>query len=615
MARIKMKPAGQALVAVVIVTIVSLIAWKTGLLESHRASGPSTVVAPISLAQMRDGGAVTPALANFRATPPSRTAIAAGSNVQDIRMLMFAWNSQCGIHFANGGKVTTVGSLMAERGIRLTLARQDDTSQMQNALIACARQLHGGAPDCTEGVHYVAIMGDGGAMFLTSLNAQLRALGDNYRAEIIGSAGFSRGEDKFMGPPAWQSNPQAAKGGLVAGVIRDGDWNIAMHWASLNGVPFNPDDRTYDPDAMNWLSTSTYLEPVERYNNRTSDCETRPVVRNGRRTGASQRVCIQGVVTWTPGDVNVVHGRGGLVSLLSTRENATQMPNAIIGIRAWNRGHRDVVTKFIEAIGLGGQAVLADEANLRIASRISDEVYQEQGADQLYWMRYYLGVEERDSQGNRVFLGGSRVNTLGDMMELFGLNEGSTNAFSATYTTFGDVTRRFYPDQLPTFDAFDTVSDTSYVRAAHDRAVAAYGQQTEQVQRVAFNEAAAQNAPVVAQRSWAITFVTGSAEVAPEAQTVLNELGRTLTISANTFVEINGHTDNVGDPALNQSLSERRAASVRTWLQTNFGRNTFPDARLRTQGFGQSQPVQPNATEQGRAANRRVEIILRANNA
>jgi outer membrane protein OmpA-like peptidoglycan-associated protein len=525
-------------------------------------------------------------------------------------MLVWAWNSQMGMMFANGGKVTTEGSLMVQKGVRLSLRRQDDGSVMQQELVSCARELAAGKPDCTSGAHYVAIMGDGGAAFLRGLNLELGKLGADLVGEIIGSAGFSRGEDKFMGPPAWRSNPQAARGALVAGVLRDGDWNIAMFWASNNGICNNPDPQTYDPNCLNWVGTNTYLEPVEKYNQKA--CEDRTVLANGKPTSQKKKVCIDSVVTWTPGDVNVLRGRGGLVSILSTRdgENVNQMPQAIIGLRRWNRAHRPAVVGMLAAIGAGGQAVNADPAALSEAARISDEVYGESGTGPMYWETYFKGRDEIDRVTQQhVLLGGSKANNLADMLQLFGLVPGSANVFDATYTAFGNVVRQQYPRDVPDFPAFAQVSDTSYVQEAARVAVAAVGT----AERPKFTPQAAEAAQPIMRRSWTITFHTNSADFTPAAQATLRELQAQLLVAGGTYVDVHGYTDNVGPAEANTALSRRRAEAVQTWL-TKSSSLTFPQERVRTFGHGAEAPVAENTTEAGRSQNRRVEVALRAAN-
>ncbi|WP_461487426.1 OmpA family protein, partial [Pedobacter sp.] len=70
-----------------------------------------------------------------------------------------------------------------------------------------------------------------------------------------------------------------------------------------------------------------------------------------------------------------------------------------------------------------------------------------------------------------------------------------------------------------------------------------------------------------------------------------------------------GHTDNIGTAAVNQTISEKRAAAVKTYAVSQ----GVPASRLVTVGKGFSEPVASNDTEEGRAANRRVEIVIVAN--
>jgi outer membrane protein OmpA-like peptidoglycan-associated protein len=73
-----------------------------------------------------------------------------------------------------------------------------------------------------------------------------------------------------------------------------------------------------------------------------------------------------------------------------------------------------------------------------------------------------------------------------------------------------------------------------------------------------------------------------------------------------TYIDVYGHTDSTGSDSYNLSLSQRRAASVADYL-TSRG---VQSARLGTRGFGETQPIASNDTEEGKAANRRVEIKL-----
>ena len=91
-----------------------------------------------------------------------------------------------------------------------------------------------------------------------------------------------------------------------------------------------------------------------------------------------------------------------------------------------------------------------------------------------------------------------------------------------------------------------------------------------------------------------------------EGKVMLDDLvGKLGGVSYDRIVTT-GHTDRFGSDAYNQSLSERRAESVANFL-ANSG---VQRARLATKGYGESQPVASNSTEQGRAANRRVEIKI-----
>lgn len=103
-----------------------------------------------------------------------------------------------------------------------------------------------------------------------------------------------------------------------------------------------------------------------------------------------------------------------------------------------------------------------------------------------------------------------------------------------------------------------------------------------------------------------VTFATDSSDLSPAFFDVLNSVGVVLEEYEQTVVEVAGHTDSTGSESYNQSLSQRRASSVASYLS---GQGIMSQ-RLITVGMGESRPVADNGSNSGRQANRRVEITM-----
>ncbi len=103
-----------------------------------------------------------------------------------------------------------------------------------------------------------------------------------------------------------------------------------------------------------------------------------------------------------------------------------------------------------------------------------------------------------------------------------------------------------------------------------------------------------------------VTFATNSADLSPQFFDVLTSVSKVITEFDQTVVEVAGHTDSTGTDVYNQGLSERRAGSVARFLTTQ----GVSQQRLMTVGLGETMPVADNATNDGRQANRRVEITM-----
>lgn len=104
-----------------------------------------------------------------------------------------------------------------------------------------------------------------------------------------------------------------------------------------------------------------------------------------------------------------------------------------------------------------------------------------------------------------------------------------------------------------------------------------------------------------------VNFESGSAKLLPESMNVLDSIANDLLDNPDLNIEIGGHTDNTGSAATNRRLSKERAETVRAYL---VGKG-IPAARLTSMGYGPDRPIASNKTEDGRAANRRVELKRR----
>lgn len=106
-----------------------------------------------------------------------------------------------------------------------------------------------------------------------------------------------------------------------------------------------------------------------------------------------------------------------------------------------------------------------------------------------------------------------------------------------------------------------------------------------------------------------ILFATNSTTVQPSIVNDLQALANNVQVYAESTLQVVGHTDSDGDASFNQQLSEGRANAVSNILSSR----GVPQSRLQVFGRGESQPVASNLTDQGKAQNRRVEIVILPN--
>jgi outer membrane protein OmpA-like peptidoglycan-associated protein len=118
------------------------------------------------------------------------------------------------------------------------------------------------------------------------------------------------------------------------------------------------------------------------------------------------------------------------------------------------------------------------------------------------------------------------------------------------------------------------------------------------------------NRGTVITLSGSVLFATGKWALLPSAQGRLLEVANALKEQEGGSIIVEGHTDSVGNDAANQTLAQRRADAVRDYLTAH----GVPSDRVRAVGVGEARPVADNASPEGRANNRRVEIIVEPRN-
>ena len=510
-----------------------------------------------------------------------------------ISWKVMAWNAQFALMYANGGSKTTKSSLIDSAKLQIDIVRQDDGNKVIADLVKFASDYK--SDPNTAGV-FGSFMGDGMPAFFTALVKELEPLGPEYAPVAFYAMGKSYGEDKLMAPATWKTNPATAKGKTVSCVLRDGDMNILLKWAGDNNIRVNPDEKTYDREAINLISANDFLDAANKYI--TNYKESRKLIVNGKKLSQDTTVGVDAVATWTPGDVNIARRKGGLINIATTHEYSTQMPNITITIKKFANDHRTDIENLIIALGRAGDQVRSFTDAKTFAAQVSSQVYSEQSAD--YWLKYYNGLDEKDVQGVSLHLGGSMVFNIQDAANLFGLGKDGIDRYKIVYTTFGDILSKMYPEYMAKYPDYSRVVDKSFlmsVIANHPELMKG------EALKVAYNN---EMKSTVSSRSYQIQFETGSAVIKSASYPVLDEILKSSVVAEGLKVGIYGHTDNVGDNASNQKLSEQRAHSVKAYL----GQKGLAAQRMEAKGFGASQPVADNNTAQGKAQNRRVQIVL-----
>lgn len=512
------------------------------------------------------------------------------SSKEPIRVQMMTWQSQFAVPLANGGALTTEGSLVAKYGSYVEIVKQEDCFQMRSDMIRSGQVLsQGGEPD----IDACCIMGDYTATFLTPLNDELAKLGQH--ASVYYSFGRSLGEDKVMVTPEIAADHKKLLGAIIIGVAGDGDINILLNFADDNKswCKVNPELGTWEEDAVNIYNCKTYEDAGKIW---IAGGKVQVI---NKKTGKTEWRQASGLASWTPVDENVARMRGGLVNLVSTKDYANQMPNAMIAIDSYVASHLDQFVGFCAATSDASDIIANYPQAYQQAGALFAQVFQNQ--DGAYWCDLFKSKWVTDVQGNRVTVGGSMTHNIADNQLLFGL-QGGTNVFDLTYTRHGQFVVDLWPDMLPKFPPAATVINSSVIDGVtRKRPSSAPAQIPDFSQPSASRE-------VVSRSDWKIEFQSGSAELTPQAIGELRKMAAAMINQSTTRLELHCHTDANGSDEYNDALSARRGETVKAFLE-NYDRVFFSVGRIKVVPHGEREPLVSGDTPRAYAANRRVELV------
>jgi outer membrane protein OmpA-like peptidoglycan-associated protein len=286
------------------------------------------------------------------------------------------------------------------------------------------------------------------------------------------------------------------------------------------------------------------------------------------------------------------------------------MPHILFGNEDWLRQHREYVKTLLRCIARSNEKIKTDPNYFRDRVAVLNAlVFNLQGMGPNFWSTYFNVKTE-----NGVPLGGSRVNNIAEVRHLFGIDSNEPferSIFAITYTDHAKRLQRLLPDRLSNYASASQVVDLSFIRDITDErsTTGIYAEKFDPGQSSSSTE------NKVVESTFQITFDTGSARIKPSEIATLQQIRSLLIRATSTRVIVEGHTDNVGDTGSNLALSKGRAQSVWDWLRASdpTGINISDGRLLAIEGYGPYRPLpgNQNRTEQEKAANRRVVIILK----
>jgi outer membrane protein OmpA-like peptidoglycan-associated protein len=341
---------------------------------------------------------------------------------------------------------------------------------------------------------------------------------------------------------------------------------------------FSPDHTVFEFMITNSQLTSPQVAEVRKATQFSPDDFT--FARDLFIKGKIEVACL-----WEPDVTLALAGRPGSHRLFSTADATELVADVLFTRKELVDTQPEVVEKLARAWFAAVERAEADRpaaARLisNVASRFRDELGYEKTLAALTWAKW---------------------TNLADNARFFGL-DGSAPAFDRVYNQADGIWINYPEAEIKDRFAPSMLRDDRVVKKLWEEA----GKPAARTSPAAAPEIARSGAAVFT-KSLSIGFATGSSKLTHEAIAVINQQVLVqMQMAGGMSVRIEGNTDNVGDPRDNQALSEERAQAILEYLVAR----GVPATRLLARGNGASNPRGPNSTPEGRAENRRTDILF-----
>ena len=388
--------------------------------------------------------------------------------------------------------------------------------------------------------------------------------------------------------------PGLDKGGVKSRAIMQVDWSRGGDAIVADNSIQKIEDLKGKKIALTLFTPSHWLLEYSLQNSSLDESDQSAIVKSLVGTNASPDARadfvagkVDAAVVWEPDVTEALKKRPNSHILVSSKTAANLIADLMVAREDFIKEHPDVIKAFISG-WFEGTAEANRHPEEAVDALVKNEpVYTE------------LGAAATQAQLSTV-----RWADLTDNAKMFGL-DGSPPLFDRIFKQAGDswLRRGYITQEVPAAEA----KDTTFLQQL-------YADVPKEVRPVVPKEefkfpaqapAQTKTATALFTRPVKLYFGSGRAALDDNGKSVLDSVALTAQTYSNAYIRVAGNTDNVGNAASNTALSQQRAQAVVDYLVGKYG---FSRGRFVAEGNGPSHPVASNATEDGRAKNRRTDI-------